>query len=206
VGLCYAAVLPDAQAVSALPSPAKAAYTAVCAAQRTQSRGDIRGRNDQTFESRAANFACWMAKVGFHDQSITMLSPGQAVPLLAAYLLAVAVEGVAINGRPGLVHKSLVGYLNAAHQWLQYVMGQPLSIGNSASLDALHPLLADTIQFRRTWAKPREKREPFTSAMFETLFTQISMAAKVDFTAYLGRKAAVFDWVLLGVFMGSRGN
>jgi len=145
VGLHYAAVLPDARAVSALPSPAKAAYTAVCAAQCTRSRGDIRGRNDRTFESRAANFARWMAKVGFHDQSIAALSPGQAVPLLAAYLHAVAVEGEAINGHPGLAHKSLVSYLNAAHQWLQLVMGQPLQIGNSASLDALHPLLADTI-------------------------------------------------------------
>ena len=68
----------------------------------------------------------------------------------------------------------------------------------------LHPFLSDTLTSRQTWTEPKEKREAFTSAMFDYMFTNILSKASKDTSTIFDMEAAIFDWTRLGVLTGSR--
>lgn len=67
----------------------------------------------------------------------------------------------------------------------------------------LHPFLAETIAQRRNWKEPQEKKEPFTSPMFQILHHDVVCLSR-DPTRLLDRLPAIFDWTRLGVFTGAR--
>jgi hypothetical protein len=134
-----------------------------------------------------------------------MINSKQVIPLLATYLFFVT-EGENLLAKADLSEKTLIGYLGAAHAWFETVLGitvpiHSLAMGGTAKL---HPLIGQTIDLRRAWRQPREKREPFSYAMFCTLHTVISTAFAHDKRTVLCLPSAIFDWVRLGTFTGSR--
>jgi hypothetical protein len=62
----------------------------------------------------------------------------------------------------------------------------------------------DTLASRQPWTEPKEKREAFTSAMFDYIFTDILSKASKDTSALFDMETAIFEWTRLGVFTGSR--
>jgi hypothetical protein len=96
----------------------------------------------------------------------------------------------------------LTRYLSAAVVWLKTVLHLEAKIHIADGI--MHPMLADIITQRRTWQRPREKREPYTYEMFATLVSQVRIAAKLNSSVTLGLKAAILDWTRLGTFTGSR--
>jgi hypothetical protein len=100
LGLRYSHCLPDARHVQALPSPARATYESFRSHFLGADRGGVRKNNDSTFEARAAHFATWLGTQGYDDVSVTSITPGQVVPLLAAYLFTVT-EGEKLASKDG---------------------------------------------------------------------------------------------------------
>jgi hypothetical protein len=68
---------------------------------------------------------------------------------------------------------------------------------------ALHPYLREQLTQRSNWKKPRAKIEPFTSPMFESL-NLVIQASTDPARMFLSDLHAVYDWIRLGLFTGSR--
>jgi len=183
-----------------LPSPARAAVAACALAQVQREQGEVRHRNDATVDTRARVFTQWLAHLSFDDESLRTLTPGQALPLLGAFIHAVANEGFSSTGRLNLGADTIRGHLRGAKDWLAVVVDISAADGSGK----LHPFLLDTLASRQTWTEPKEKREAFTSAMFDYMFTNILSKASKDTSALFDMEAAIFDWTRLGVFTGSR--
>jgi hypothetical protein len=137
---------------------------------------------------------------------VQKITQEQIIPILGAYIHAIATDGMSIKAQKNLSESTLLGYLNAATAWLQHFLQIPVNThGNKAQNKGnMHPILYDAIAFRKKWRKPNEKREPYTYRMFNTLAEQVAAEAKHNRLSLLGNKAAVFDWTRLGVFTGSR--
>lgn len=58
---------------------------------------------------------------GDDNVSVTSITSGQVIPLLAAYLFTVA-EGANLQAKTDLTEQTLAGYLGAAHAWLETVL------------------------------------------------------------------------------------
>jgi hypothetical protein len=103
--------------------------------------------------------------------------------------------------------KTLAGYATAAGLWcahhfaLQVPIYLPASLAGKATL---HPFLAETINQRRKWQQPKDKKEPFTTPMFYALRRDVVILAREHPSRLLDRLPAIFDWAVLGVFTGSR--
>jgi hypothetical protein len=191
--------------VQALPSPARATYESFRSHFIGADRGGVRKNNDKTFEARAAHFATWLGSQGYDDVAVTTITSGQVIPLLAAYLFTVT-EGNNLQAKTELTEQTLAGYLGAAHAWLETVLQITVPIHTTAmgGKAKLHPLLGQTLDLRRNWRQPKEKREPFSFEMMTTLHNLVSSDVARDKRAALSCQAAVFDWTRLGVFTGSR--
>jgi hypothetical protein len=111
-----------------------------------------------------------------------------------------------LQAKTDLTEQTLAGYLGAAHAWLETVLEMTVPIHSTANggKTKLHPLLGQTIDLRRAWKQPQEKREPFTYDMMATLHNRVSSDSALDLRDTLKCRAAVFDWIRLGVFTGSR--
>jgi hypothetical protein len=111
-----------------------------------------------------------------------------------------------LQAKTDLTEQTLAGYLGAAHAWLETVLEITVPIHSTAmgGKAKLNPLLGQTIDLRRAWKQPQEKREPFSYDMMETLSKLVSSSVAHDRRDALRLQAAVFDWIRLGVFTGSR--
>jgi hypothetical protein len=111
-----------------------------------------------------------------------------------------------LQAKTELTEQTLAGYLGAAHAWLETVLQITVPIHTTAmgGKAKLHPLLGQTLDLRRNWRQPKEKREPFSFEMMTTLHNLVSSDVARDKRAALSCQAAVFDWTRLGVFTGSR--
>jgi hypothetical protein len=96
------------------------------------------------------------------------------------------------------------GYLRGAKDWLAARLQLVVDISAADGSGKLHPFLSDTLASRQTWTEPKEKREAFTSAMFDYMFNNILSKAAKDTSALFDMEAAIFDWTRLGFFTGSR--
>ena len=125
--------------------------------------------------------------------------------LLAAYLQSRKDHRQAKAGAPPLAPKTLVGYLNAAHKYLECVSGKTFSIREGGgSKPRLLPIFDDIISHSRRWREPFPKREGYTWPIFEELHRMVLEATRDDITAYLDMIPAVFDWLRMGCFTGCR--
>ena len=68
----------------------------------------------------------------------------------------------------------------------------------------LHGFLQEQLRQRRTWSRPREKREPIAFRIFEVLQVQVSVLAQSDPFYFTSKSAAVYDYSRLGALTGSR--
>jgi hypothetical protein len=146
-----------------------------------------------------------MESQGYNHVSVTNITRDQVVPILATYLFSVT-EGNNIQENNGLAEATLVGYLGAAHTWLETKtrMTVPIHVTSMGGKTKLHELLGQTLDLRRAWRQPKEKREPFSFDMLATLHHMTSSATITDRRHVLGLQAATFDWIRLGIFTGSR--
>jgi hypothetical protein len=128
----------------------------------------------------------------------------QAVGLLGAYLDHVASVPYDRKGSLPMAN-TLNHHLQSAISFIARC-APAVSVYSSAAggPPKLHPSLLARLELRRKWQKPREKREPFTIAMLQTLGTRVSAHAAVDARHYLALHALVFDAIRLGIFTGSR--
>ena len=204
VGVRYRANIPNARSLQPLPSPARAAVAACALAQVRRQRGDVRHRNDTTVDTRARIFTQWLAHLSFDDYSLRTLTPGQGLPLLGAFIHAVANEGFSSTGRLNLGADTIRGYLRGAKDRVATRLQLVVDISAADGSGKLHPFLSDMLSSRQTWTEPKEKREAFTSAMFDYMFNDILSKAAKDTSALFDMEAAIFDWTRLGVFTGSR--
>ena len=194
----------NARSLQTLPSPARATVQACALAQVRGERGDVRSRNDATVDSRAGFFTEWLAHLAINDESLRTLTSGQALPLLGAFIHAVANEGFSSTGRLNLGANTIRGYLRAAKDWLAAHLDLVVDISAADGSANLHPFLSDTLASRQTWTEPKEKREAFTSAMYDFMFHDILSWAAKDTSTLFDLTAAIFDWTRLGAFTGSR--
>ncbi|MGH3054150.1 MAG: hypothetical protein ACRDL7_04130, partial [Gaiellaceae bacterium] len=126
--------------------------------------------------------------------------------VIATYLHCLS-EGDNLVHRDNLSDKTLLGYVNAATDWLWVHFAVDVPMYNrmsNAAQPKLHPFFAEILGQRRTWRIPRPKKEPFTAAMFDVLCRDLEMRVRYDAIGHLDIDAAVFDWTRLGIFTGSR--
>ena len=204
MGFRYRANIPNARSLQTLPSPAPAAVAACALAQARRKRGDVRHRNDAAVDTRARVFTQWLVHLSIDDESLRTLTLGQALPLLGAFIHAVANEGFSSTGRLNLGADTICGYLRGAKDWLAARLQLVIDMSAADGSGKLHPFLLDTLASRQPWTEPNEKREAFTSAMFDYIFTDILSKASKDTSALFDMETAIFEWTRLGVFTGSR--
>jgi len=95
----------------------------------------------------------------------------------------VANEGFSSTGRLNLGADTIRGYLRGAKDWLAARLQLVVDISAADGSGKLHPFLSDTLASRQTWTEPKEKREAFTSAMFDYMFNNILSKAAKDTSA-----------------------
>lgn len=116
-------------------------------------------------------------------------------------------EGDNARKRDNLSGDTLLGYVTAAATWLRVIYGiaPPLyENSNTSATPRLVPFIAEIVRQRSTWREPSKKKEPYTGDMLDALGRNINGATARDASTVLDKEAAVFDWVRLGVFTGSR--
>ena len=208
MGLRYHAMLPVAD-VSHLPSPARALISNSRDSFVTADRGNVRRRNDSTLESRACHFARWLEAAGFTINNFSLVDVATYPSLLAAYLTTV-VAGNNCLKLSNLGPASLRGYAAAASNTITILTSQPCSYIDPTTLASkrpkLLPMLGQIIQQRGAWTEPRPRKEPFTIAMIDALHAHLLLESGKHsmVKVFLTSVNAVYDWVRLGVFTGSR--
>ena len=94
---------------------------------------------------------------------------------MGAYLREVQ-QGDSCKGMKNLAAKTLNGYMASAETWWHNVTGYhiPLYENHPGKKEPqLVKFIADIFEQRRAWSQPKQKREPFTYAMFEALAVHI---------------------------------
>lgn len=100
---------------------------------------------------------------------------------------------------------TLAHHAQAASNFLTSIMSQSFSMYTEVgSKRTWVPFIADKIDQRRKWQKPRPKREAYTMDMFETFYQQVSRAEKQDPSTFTSKNSLIFDTQCLGLFTGSR--
>ena len=84
--------------------------------------------NDKTVDSRAQVFTSWLASLDFDDESMQEITPSQALPLLGAFIHAVAKEGFSKTKALSLTAATISGHLRAARDWLAAELGVVIDI------------------------------------------------------------------------------
>jgi hypothetical protein len=92
-------------------------------------------------------------------------------------------------------------WFQTAHKLAVPLDGNP---GAAASTGSLNPMISEILRQRAAWQQPQEKKEPFTMPMFATLFAEVEALIATHPIHHLDQAAAVLDWVVLGLFTGSR--
>ena len=202
MGIRYAAAFAKPADLSALPSPARASYGRAAFAFQQRDRGMVCAKSDKALDNKANHFARWLVKVRFNYTTLRALKERHIMPLLVAYLHHIAYEKGGLTSKKDLMATSLRQYLTAACTWIKATLHRPAEIYDSDG--KLHPMIADILDERKKWERPKKKREPYTHVMFQILAHQIAAECRKDATMALGLKAAVFEWARLGAFTGSR--
>jgi len=95
-------------------------------------------------------------------------------------------------------------YLKAASLWLHTELRVDVPIVNPMTQKIVQPFHNSITQALK-WGMPKPKQELYTHQMLETFGTQAWTLLQQNSQNQLSRFLAVFDWVHLGLFTGSRG-
>jgi hypothetical protein len=142
----------------------------------------------------------------FTQQSAASLTEGQTIKLLGAYLHHLR-HGATLQQSTTIVDQTLRGYIGAAANvftvltWRRCLAYDPATLHQRQP--AFHPLLREQLTQCANWKKPRDRIEPFTLPMFDTLYREIQSSSDPSGT-YISTLHAIFDWTRLGLFTGSR--
>ena len=138
-----------------------------------------------------------------------MIDPATFPSLLAAYLHVVAAGDNCLN-LPSLAQGALRGYLTSASDALSLLTRKPCSYLDPSTLSHKRPktlpMLGEIINQRSAWKQPLPRKEPFTLAMIDALrgyLLELSHSTSITHI-FLTSEYAVYDWLCLGVFTGSR--
>jgi len=127
--------------------------------------------------------------------------------LLEGYLHAIATDKEARlhSNKTTLQGSTLLLYLKAAALWLHTELGLTIPIVCPTSQKILPPF-RDPIAQAFKWGSPQDKREPYTHQMLHTFHHQARDMVRQDPAHHLSCFVAVFDWIRLSLFTGSRGS
>jgi hypothetical protein len=107
-----------------------------------------------------------------------------------------------------LTGQSLRNYVTAAAMCMSLLTGVMPQYYDPATLSHkrifLHPYLHERIMQRSIWSKPEQLKEPFTYRMLADHASLLAKKNKVYSYSFVGLDYAVWDWLRLGVFTGSR--
>ena len=128
------------------------------------------------------------------------------IDILGAYLTAVR------NGHnltsTFITGQTLCNYAKSAADCLTILTGGPCTYYDPATMSmkrvSLHPYLNEQITQRSTWTKPKPRKEPFTYRMLAVHAEQLLSPSKDPLVVYTSLSYAVWDWLRIGVFTGSR--
>jgi hypothetical protein len=151
-------------------------------------------------------FALWLESLDFTQQLVSSLDSKQVIDVLGAYVHAVR-HGHNLK-RTLITGQTLRNYTKSAADCLTLLTGRPCTYYDLATLSmkrvALHPYLHEQISQRAAWTKPQPRKEPFTYLMLATHAKTVLKRAPDPFSSFLSLSYAVYDWLRLGVFTGSR--
>jgi hypothetical protein len=68
----------------------------------------------------------------------------------------------------------------------------------------MHPYIQEQLTQRAAWSQPKKEKELYTINMFHALAAHSIHSTSVGNDAFLAVKHAVYDWMRLGLFIGSR--
>jgi hypothetical protein len=104
--------------------------------------------------------------------------------------------------------QTLRNYVKAATDCFSLLQGKPFTIYDIATLSQkkayLHPYLHELISQRSNWTQPKPRKEPYTYRMLATQAHFLASSALSPTNVFLSKEYAVWDWLRLGVFTGSR--
>ena len=143
--------------------------------------------------------------MGFTKHHLRELSPHATISVLGTYLFDCKL-GNNKKKLKDLTATTLSNYLVAAHSYLEVLQGRHIDIMDASfggKARRYHPYLANQLSERRKWTKPRLKKEPLTTEMFQALAKLLANTSDKE-TAFLSQAYCVYDWFRLGVFTGFR--
>jgi hypothetical protein len=104
--------------------------------------------------------------------------------------------------------QTLRNYAKSAADCLTLLTGRPCTYYDPATLSmkrvALHPYLHEQISLRAAWTPPKPRKEPFTYLMLAVHAKTVLICATDTYSSFLSLPYAVYDWLRIGVFTGSR--
>jgi hypothetical protein len=195
--------------LSNLPSPARAIISNSRDVFVSADRGHVRGKNDATLDARARHFATWLETAGFTVDNLGLIKQEAFHSILAAYVKAVA-AGDNCKRLTTLADASIRGYLAAASDTMTLLTSKPCTYLDQATLGTkrpkVMPMISESIGQRAAWKIPRPRKEPFTMAMIDALRQWLDNHSSKHHihVTFLTSEYAVYDWVRLGCFTGSR--
>jgi hypothetical protein len=127
--------------------------------------------------------------------------------MLGVYVQQVA-GGDNLAGRDDLSDDTIRQYLQAANVALRFHFNLLVPVftqGNgSMQSDRLDPYLSEILASRRNWKRPIPKKEAFSAPMLTAMRDLARQAIKSSAHGWLLRDAVLYDFVILGIFTGSR--
>jgi hypothetical protein len=107
-----------------------------------------------------------------------------------------------------IMGQTLRNYVEAAIDYFSLLQGKPLTIYDVATLSQkkvyLHPYLHELISQRSNWTQPKPRKEPYKYRMLSTQARFLARSALSPTNTFLSKEYAIWDWLRLGVFTGSR--
>jgi hypothetical protein len=209
LGLRYHAMRPAGN-LSNLPSAARTLINDSRDTFVTADRGQVRRRNDGILESRARHFASWLEAAGFAVHNFGLVTVGNFPSIRAAYLTAVAAGDNCLQLTALGPSAALRGYVAAASDAITLLQGTACSYLNPATVSSkrpkILPMIGEIICQRSAWKEPLPRKETFTAAMIDALCAYLLLESTKTSIArvFLISEYAVYDWLRLGLFMGSR--
>lgn len=148
--------------------------------------------------------------MGFDDESLRSLDASSGAAMVCTYIEFCA-ENL-IFKRHGkdkqAAAQTLAGHSSAAVSWCRIILGVDVMASLPPSVQrtqTLLPLVQEIITQRRNWEETeRQKKLPFTMAMFVNADKHVKGLCAKDSLQFFSRPAAVHDWTTLGTFTGSR--
>jgi len=136
-----------------------------------------------------------------------MIGPANGALLLEAYLHIVTTQASAClsSSKSMLRASTILLYLKATSLWFHTSLHLDVPVVCPVTQKILQPY-HDVIAQAMKWGMLLPKREPYTHEMLETFYHQACVLIASDCSQHLSCFLATFDWICLGLFMGSWGS